>query len=330
MSSSLCGHPDIDAHAVLEPRLPPDLERTIFEVAARSDPPTALRIMLVAQRARAWTEPLLYRTLTLCQSSWRLPSLLRALDAQPWRCAWVRALHIAPYIAQNAPCIARVVARCANLEEFVDRSYGRTPAGVLPRGLRRLCVALDTLDFPSPPPPFPALSFGPFPQLTHLHLLDSPTRWRALPLLLPSLPALTYLALHNYKSEIRAPNALLLGSMLSCCPRLRALVVFVPLHLGQEDNERETHRLVNDARFVILDEAYGLFARWELWDGEGSAPVPEALSYRAGKWDTDAWAPVVGFILFIFYLHAQATIGHSPEQESQNKTAQQAEAGGDE
>jgi hypothetical protein len=37
-----------------EPRLPPDLERTVFELAAHRDPPTALRIILVAHRCRAW------------------------------------------------------------------------------------------------------------------------------------------------------------------------------------------------------------------------------------------------------------------------------------
>ncbi|KAJ7835246.1 hypothetical protein B0H14DRAFT_1137333 [Mycena olivaceomarginata] len=43
-----------------EPKLPPELERTIFEIAARSRPVTIPKLMLVARRVRTWVEPLLY------------------------------------------------------------------------------------------------------------------------------------------------------------------------------------------------------------------------------------------------------------------------------
>lgn len=46
-----------------EPKLPPELERTIFEIAARSRPVTIPKLMLVAQRVHTWVEPLLYRVI---------------------------------------------------------------------------------------------------------------------------------------------------------------------------------------------------------------------------------------------------------------------------
>ncbi|KAJ7451183.1 hypothetical protein FB451DRAFT_1526368 [Mycena latifolia] len=281
-----------------EPRLPADLERMIFEAAAHDDPATALRLILVTQRARAWIEPLLYHTLLLCQSSWRLPLLLRTL---PRAAHWVRALHIAPYIAPNAPCIARALSLCPHVEALEDRSYGRTPLALLVRmRLRRLCIGLDTVDglhlySDLDSAKFPldlAFSVAAFARLTHLHLLDAPSRWGALPPFLARLPSLTYLALNNYKTHIRSANAPALRAILDACPRLRVLAVFVPLYWRPEDENESVRAVVGDARFVILPE--GLGARWELW--EGAAPTKcieegmnEVISYRACA--DEEWAP---------------------------------------
>ncbi|KAJ7616132.1 hypothetical protein FB45DRAFT_237806 [Roridomyces roridus] len=49
----------------LPPKLPPELEREIFELAAQSDPLFVLQLMLVAWRVHTWVKPILYRVILL-------------------------------------------------------------------------------------------------------------------------------------------------------------------------------------------------------------------------------------------------------------------------
>ncbi|KAJ7123569.1 hypothetical protein C8R44DRAFT_875759 [Mycena epipterygia] len=44
-------------------KLPPELERQIFEIAAHARPVAVLDLILVAWRVKAWVEPLLYRVI---------------------------------------------------------------------------------------------------------------------------------------------------------------------------------------------------------------------------------------------------------------------------
>ncbi|KAJ6573963.1 hypothetical protein DFH09DRAFT_1456500 [Mycena vulgaris] len=289
----------VSVDSALEPRLPPDLERLVFEYAAADDPPAMLQLILVAQRARAWIEPLLYRTLLLCQSSWHLPLLLHTLAAHPYAAQWVRALHIAPYIVPNAPCIARAVARCTRTQTLVDRSYGRTPLRILAAlPLTRMCVALDTIDGLPDLASAPARDFAPFARLTHLHLLDAPARWgSAVAPLARALPALTHLALQNYMPAIRGANLPALRAILEDCARLHVLVVFLPLCGAQERRAQVAgvRCVVDDPRLVVLSEK--LEASCELWVGKGGtaercpeeAAGTEVVSY--GACAADVWAP---------------------------------------
>ncbi|KAJ7171333.1 hypothetical protein C8R46DRAFT_1262683 [Mycena filopes] len=73
-------------------RLPPELERSIFEVAALSHPIGIPTLMLVAWRIRNWIEPLLYRVLWIggknTRTEYGFPvitaaALLRALNSRP-------------------------------------------------------------------------------------------------------------------------------------------------------------------------------------------------------------------------------------------------------
>ncbi|KAJ7116224.1 hypothetical protein C8R43DRAFT_1137901 [Mycena crocata] len=53
------------------PSLPLDLERTIFEIAALSRPVAIPELMRVAWRVKTWVEPLLYRSLVVCEKDRR-------------------------------------------------------------------------------------------------------------------------------------------------------------------------------------------------------------------------------------------------------------------
>ncbi|KAJ7652664.1 hypothetical protein DFH06DRAFT_1048238, partial [Mycena polygramma] len=62
--------------SVVEPRLPLELECTIFEMAALSCPSTIPALMRVAQRVRHWVEPILYRVVFMSSPSSSTKQLL--------------------------------------------------------------------------------------------------------------------------------------------------------------------------------------------------------------------------------------------------------------
>ncbi|KAJ6505203.1 hypothetical protein C8R45DRAFT_1209036 [Mycena sanguinolenta] len=51
------------------PKLPPELERRIFETAALARPIRVLTLMLVSRRVKIWVEPILYRVVFLTHST---------------------------------------------------------------------------------------------------------------------------------------------------------------------------------------------------------------------------------------------------------------------
>jgi hypothetical protein len=249
-------------------------------------------------------EPLLYRTLCLCQSSWNLPLLLRTIDARPRLLSHTTALHIPPSIIPNDPCIVRVLAQCPRTERLVDRSYGRTPFALLcALPLRRLCISLSTiddLDF--------TLDLGDaFARLTHLHLLDAPPRWAHVPF--ARLPALTHLALQNYKAEIRSASVPVLRGILDACPMLRVLVVFIPLCRPADGNALATKTLVDDSRLVILSAT--LDSRCDLWMRETSVPE-QTHSYGTCEQQSD-WAKKVRMLRPCAY--SSIHYGRSPRRD---------------
>ncbi|KAJ6569584.1 hypothetical protein B0H19DRAFT_1232357 [Mycena capillaripes] len=156
---------------LIEPRLPPDLERIIFELAADGDLQTMLRIILVAHRCRSWIEPILYRSVVMCQSSWSFPLLVRTIESRPAHYArWIKAIQINPYIIPNDPAVTRILTICTGIVHLVDLSYGRTPFSVLSQlRLEKMCLSLNIIDGRTEGPYF---SHPAFARLTHLHLLD--------------------------------------------------------------------------------------------------------------------------------------------------------------
>ncbi|KAJ7293883.1 hypothetical protein C8J57DRAFT_1211275 [Mycena rebaudengoi] len=269
------------------PRLPMDLERIIFEMSAYKDQRTMVHIMLVAQRCRCWyerittlsplggltelffrIEPILYRSLVICQSSWSLSSLLRTIESRPNHYAkWIQSIRINPYFTSNDPAVARILSICTGTVHLVDLSYGRTPFSVL-CGLRlqSMCISLDSIDDREEGAYFGHPAFA---HLTHLQILDPPRRWPDIPF--AHLPALTHLALQNYKTEIRVANAPVLKDILSGCHILEVLVVCVPLsHYGSEEAAQAMLQLVDDPRFAIVGQTFsGMHDLWlrQIQDG---------------------------------------------------------------
>ncbi|KAK7038298.1 hypothetical protein R3P38DRAFT_2905522 [Favolaschia claudopus] len=66
--------------------LPTELEREIFEILALSSPKFIPTLLLVAQRVKIWTEPLLYRTLSVVAKGTELKSVPNAIRISPEDC----------------------------------------------------------------------------------------------------------------------------------------------------------------------------------------------------------------------------------------------------
>ncbi|KAJ7922938.1 hypothetical protein B0H13DRAFT_2579665 [Mycena leptocephala] len=235
-----------------KPKLPPELERTIFELAANGDPQTMLRIILVAHRCRFWIEPILYRFVVVCQSSWSFPLFLRTIESRPAHYAkWIKAIQINPYIMPNDPAVTRILSICTGVVHLVDFSYGRTPFSVLAQlRLEKMCISLDIINGLTEGAYFRHPAFA---HLTHLHILDPPYRWPNIPF--SDLPSLTHLVLQNYKTDIRSSNIPVLKKILSDCPLLEVLVVIIPLCRPEDQNIHNMKLLVDDPRLVILSRA---------------------------------------------------------------------------
>ncbi|KAJ7151587.1 hypothetical protein C8R46DRAFT_1304045 [Mycena filopes] len=257
----------------IEPRLPLDLERLIFELAADRDLQTMFRLVLVAQKCRAWIEPLLYRSVVVCQSSWSLQSLIRTLEGRPAHYArWIKAIQIDPYILPNDPAVTCILSMCTGVVNLADFSHGRTPFSTLARlRLQKLCISLDIVD---DLPDGNYFRHAAFAHLTHLHVLDPPQRWPHIPF--AALPALTHLALQNYKIDVRPSNIPVLQTILTQCKSLETLVVFIPPCPKGYQNTEHTKLLVGDPRLAILSRSlkYNHDA-WALSDEESPVePTP--------------------------------------------------------
>ncbi|KAJ7037503.1 hypothetical protein C8F04DRAFT_1393703 [Mycena alexandri] len=242
-----------------EPRLPLDLERVIFELAADGDLQSMVRLILVARKCRAWIEPLLYRSVVVCQSSWNFHSFLRTLEAHPVRYAkWIKSIQIDPYILPNDPAVTRILSMCTGIVNLADFSHG-TPFSILSRlRLEKLCIGLDIID---DLPDGTYFRHAAFAYLTHLHVLDPPQRWPHIPF--ADLPSLTHLALQNYKTDIRSTNIPVLQKILSDCVVLQTLVVFIPPCRRECQNAENTRLLVADPRLAILSR--GLKYNHDIW-----------------------------------------------------------------
>ncbi|KAJ7071335.1 hypothetical protein C8F01DRAFT_429223 [Mycena amicta] len=287
------------------PRLPPDLERTVFEVAIQDENDGAriitLQLILVARRCRLWLEPLLYRSLTLSQSSWSpsLPLLLRTLSTHPSAASqWIRRIQIDPYFTQNDGTVNEILCLATGVERLVDYSYGRTPVGVLcaMTSLERLCVTLDTIDGL-----YLRAGAGPgpvFSRLTHLHLLDPPQSWaRIAALLTTNLPALKHLALRSYKPHINPIYVPALVRILnSRTLDLESLVVYVVSSPGKENSNLmgaaanlnldvlSIQTLVEaDARVRVVSQPLILDPRYDPWPTLGMHCQPEEPEWVGAK-----------------------------------------------
>ncbi|KAJ7444655.1 hypothetical protein B0H11DRAFT_1747186 [Mycena galericulata] len=225
----------MNSHNTNPPFLPPELERTIFELSAHLHPGSAPKLLLVAHRVLTWIEPLIYRVISIERNS---DPILRTLHLKPTQFFDDNVQHLfVDFDDDTNDELEEILSVCTGIRSLVVLG---TSASALSSVLRlrpsKLAIALDTLfgrthlvDFSHP------LSTT----VTHLDLFDSdfaaPLQNFAL------LPALTHLALLGHMSldvEIQ---------VLRNCPHVEVLV---SMHTRPESFER--FPVADDVRFVSM------------------------------------------------------------------------------
>ncbi|KAJ7756296.1 hypothetical protein B0H16DRAFT_696812 [Mycena metata] len=208
--------------------LPPELEREIFELCARSWPVQIPNLMRVAHRVKHWVHPLLYQTsIVLCnhyhnRAPTGIPPISietvasTILDDAAFSSSAVRHIFLSSCRDKDVATIATVLAACTGIENIsllqMDNTWIPFLA-LLP--LKRFYGPCQSL-IPTLQP-----SDVTFSHLTHLELLDSidpqdTDTWIAF---LASLPALTHLAFGDYRVIF------LCFSLLHTCKNFRVLII---------------------------------------------------------------------------------------------------------
>ncbi|KAJ6550155.1 hypothetical protein B0H19DRAFT_1265015 [Mycena capillaripes] len=266
---------------VEDPRLPPELERLIFELAAISRPTSIPKLMLISWRVKEWVEPLLYRVVLLAKKGTRMRGFpiftvdrfLQAIAAKPpgFFNNAVKHLFLEVGKISEAETILSACNHVTNL--FASRVLGLdTPALWALRDLRRLTVDLGmfleryTLECVS----------ATFRNITHLELLnfwDDDWRVEDLWARLALIPHLTHISFNC------APDLAGFYSALHTDKRLH-YIVFLSL-------VPETHQLGSDDRFVFVSQETLYWQDWLLGAHRGKDYWTVAESFiaarRAGK-----------------------------------------------
>ncbi|KAJ6558035.1 hypothetical protein B0H19DRAFT_1149558 [Mycena capillaripes] len=235
--------------------LPVELEREIFERAAFLYPECMPQLLLVAQRAKTWIQPVMYQVLSIHPhgqrtSLFRLPlrTLARLVTVSP-KCLRDYTRHVCFVEMPHVDFVTDLLSRCeatVNIA-FVNPTPGShvhllpifstLPLQRLSANLRQLFTSEKAADFAHPL----------FSRITHLDILDfwqSDDWWDWAGL--AQTPQLTHLSSHS-----RMPDSTIHG-VLKHCRLLEVLVILYPSHSGLEIDVLSRGSISEDPRFVRL------------------------------------------------------------------------------
>ncbi|KAF8185824.1 hypothetical protein K438DRAFT_1936900 [Mycena galopus ATCC 62051] len=231
----------------LIPRLPLELERHIFEIAAHSNLPHIPTLLLVAHRVKLWLEPILYSVVVF---SHPVPEYSQAISQ-----------HVKNLLCTNITVpLEPILASCSAVQNLA--LYARNPglpALLSAMPLRRLYTTLESLFRPTDVD----FTHSLFSHITHLRVMDSidPNSWKTWKGI-ALIPNLTHLALEANSS---LP---IFQDVLAACPALRVLVCLYSYSIVSHLVERFKSP-ARDTRFVCI-RAPVFIEDWQTgaWGGE--------------------------------------------------------------
>ncbi|KAJ6462452.1 hypothetical protein C8R45DRAFT_526020 [Mycena sanguinolenta] len=210
----------------LDPFLPPELEREIFEMAAELHPDTISNMLLVAARVLEWIEPLRYRTFTLAHppsSCHRFRVLQQAIESKPAKFIRDNVWHL--FVHSNFPedTLETFIPLCTGVRSLVIFGpHNRMRSQLETARLQRLAAPIGFLGYRVGEPQsfVPNLTLPMFASLTHLdvfgHPFDTGTGSN-----LALLPALTHLASLELSYDVAV-------AILGICYKLQVIINMDP------------------------------------------------------------------------------------------------------
>ncbi|KAF7367202.1 hypothetical protein MSAN_00980500 [Mycena sanguinolenta] len=250
---------ELKAHSLMssestfsDPRLPPELERGIFEIAALARPAAIPVLMLVARRVRIWVEPLLYRVVFLKDVSMDnigLPVFTAAaLEQISHNLRHVKYLFIDDESIEVTDVEEWLLA-CPGITNLYAQ-FGCTPT-ILPSissftDITHLTIDVRALSGTTVPLPL-------FLAVTHLELLDFTDEGDTVDRVCPnlsSMPCLTHMALNMYLDTLLSHAALCANTQLRC-------IVFLSTMAPSDGSP-----LLDDSRFVCIQEEVRYYTDW--------------------------------------------------------------------
>ncbi|KAJ7627467.1 hypothetical protein FB45DRAFT_921408 [Roridomyces roridus] len=252
----------------VDPLLPPELERVIFELAAYLSPFSMHKLMLVAWRVKEWIEPLRYHVAVASATDGGYYSTRRYPQADISQLLLSPASHLHHTVHHlclvnpNATDTRSLLSNCPNVQGI----WGSGPElkqllTIQPRRLTRLHLDLERLFRPPTPPDFTHRVFS---HITHLEIFDRPrtidlTVWSGL----ASLPHLSHLAFNSEQFISILPD------LLRACRALRVLALVVT---AERVEVAVPPVLVEEVRFVwmvcaeyVKDWHIGAFTGRDFW-----------------------------------------------------------------
>ncbi|KAJ6495187.1 hypothetical protein C8R45DRAFT_164190 [Mycena sanguinolenta] len=242
-----------------EPRLPPELEHRIFQIAALARPVGIPALMLVARRVKIWVEPILYRVVFLNGPTVIYKKDLRDLglpiftvdaleERSPNSFGHVRHLCIDDAFVGDTALEGWLLAciGATNLYAWITCSPHVIPLISSFTNVQYLTIDVRALCGTAVPLPL-------FLTVTHLELLDftdDGTQLKSVCRNILLIPRLTHIALNSSLDSNLSHAALRANTQLQC-------IVFV-----SPATSLDASPLLDDDRFVCIDEELDYYKDW--------------------------------------------------------------------
>ncbi|KAF7325774.1 hypothetical protein MKEN_00427900 [Mycena kentingensis (nom. inval.)] len=253
-------------------RLPIELERLIFELAASQWPSQIPRLLLVAQRVRRWLEPRLYHTL-ITDASPKARALQTLIYTKPtgFFAQHTHQVYLTGAGHWSENHVRELLLLVPALDALAVSGIWGSPQQKLlrdVRGVRRWSGYLESVyAWGSEPAALALGTYAAFAGVTHMELFDdlseelllAPTLCAAL----ASLPALTHLCLTDTTRAV-------LRDVGEACPRLEVLLFMSPVTAELEKMLRDPPFSTEEqmrARFVVTRLWGGFWVDWEVNPG---------------------------------------------------------------
>ncbi|KAJ6587288.1 hypothetical protein B0H10DRAFT_814968 [Mycena sp. CBHHK59/15] len=249
----------------LDPLLPPEIEREIFECAALSHPKSIPALLLIAQRVKIWIEPRLFRIISVdalnSPHGISKKAFLERLESRPasfWR-DHVRHLSLGRVQVSHEEAV-RIFSACSGVSSIAQFYGGFGPTSlpsmaVMP--LVRLSTHLgnlfgtENIDFGHPV----------FAHLTHMDLFDTtaPDSWSVG---LGRLPCLTHISFNFPDFWVR--HGVLFRGILAHCTLLDVFALICVHQLELHTSWMSAYGWFSEDPRTVLMVSEHYVRAWEL------------------------------------------------------------------